>query len=212
MWLAIYHKRKVWKKKQTLQSWHMQNLFGLNKRLVRLITHVLSLPKNVWQFFLLCCPAGSLIPGILQARTKEWVAISFSNAWKWEVKVKSLSCVWLLATPWTSAHQAPPSMGFSRQEYWSGVPLPSPVPEHRRRINRALRVRGIRVLLSVSGHRGRDPCCREADSKWVLWSMVGHMGRLSGQMDALAPGCSSCRFCSFHINKANISLEKHWYQ
>ena len=56
----------------------------------------------------------------------EWVAISFSNAWKWKVKVKSLSCVWLLATPWTTAHQAPLSTGFSRQEYWSGVPLPSP--------------------------------------------------------------------------------------
>ena len=71
-------------------------------------------------------PVGSSVPGILQARTLEWVAISFSNAWKWKVKVKSLSCVWLLATPWTAAHQAPPSMGFSRQEYWSGVPLPSP--------------------------------------------------------------------------------------
>ena len=71
-------------------------------------------------------PAGSPVPGILQARTLEWVAISFSNAWKWEVKVKSLSCVRLLATQWTAAHQAPPSMGFSRQEYWSGVPLPSP--------------------------------------------------------------------------------------
>ena len=56
----------------------------------------------------------------------EWVAISFSNAWKWKVKVKLLSCVWLLATPWTAAYQAPPSMGFSRQEYWSGMPLPSP--------------------------------------------------------------------------------------
>ena len=67
------------------------------------------------------------IPGILQARTLEWVAISFSNAWKWKVKVKSLSRVQLLATPWTAAYQAPPSMGFSRQEYWSGVPLPSPV-------------------------------------------------------------------------------------
>ena len=65
------------------------------------------------------------IPGILQARTVEWVAISFSNAWKWKVKGKSLSLVWLLATPWTAAYQAPPSMGFSRQEYWSGVPLPS---------------------------------------------------------------------------------------
>ena len=53
--------------------------------------------------------------------------ISFSNAWKWKVKVKSLSRVWLLVTPWTAAHQAPPSIGFSRQEYWSGVPLPSPI-------------------------------------------------------------------------------------
>ena len=71
-------------------------------------------------------PPGSPIPGILQARTLEWVAISFSNAWKWKVKVKSLSRVRLFATPWTAAHQAPPSMEFSRQEYWSGVPLPSP--------------------------------------------------------------------------------------
>ena len=73
-------------------------------------------------------PPGSPIPGILQARTLEWVAISFSNVWKWKVKVKSLSCVRPSATPWTAAFQAPPSMGFSRQEYWSGVPLPSPNP------------------------------------------------------------------------------------
>ena len=71
-------------------------------------------------------PLHSPIPGILQARILEWVAISFSNAWKWKVKVKSLSHVRLLATPWTTAYQAPPSVGFSRQEYWSGVPLPSP--------------------------------------------------------------------------------------
>ena len=70
---------------------------------------------------------GSPVPGILQARTLEWVAISFSNAWKWKVKVKSLRHVWLLATPWTAGYQASPSMGFSRQEYWSGVPLPSPL-------------------------------------------------------------------------------------
>ena len=70
-------------------------------------------------------PPGSPVPGILQARTLEWVAISFSNTWKWKVKVKSPSRVRLLATPWTAAYQAPPSMGFSRQEYWSGVPLPS---------------------------------------------------------------------------------------
>ena len=72
-------------------------------------------------------PPGSPVSGILQARTLEWVAISFSNAWKWKVKVKLLSRVQFLATPWTTAHQAPPSMGFSRQEYWSGVSLPSPV-------------------------------------------------------------------------------------
>ena len=70
-------------------------------------------------------PPGSPIPGILQARTLEWVAIFFSNAWKWKVKVKSLSRVQLFATPGTEAYQAPPSMGFSRQEYWSGVPSPS---------------------------------------------------------------------------------------
>ena len=71
---------------------------------------------------------GSPVPGILQARTLEWVAISFSNAWKWKMKGKSLSRVRLFATPWTAAYQAPLSMGFSRQEYWSGVPLPSPSP------------------------------------------------------------------------------------
>ena len=75
-------------------------------------------------------PPGSPIPGILQARTLEWVAewvtISFSSAWKWKVKVKLLSCIWLFTTRWTAAYQVPPSIGFSRQEYWSGSPLPSP--------------------------------------------------------------------------------------
>ena len=70
-------------------------------------------------------PPGSPVPGILQARTLDWAAISFSNAWKWKVKVKSLSRVRLLVTPWTAAYQAPLSIGFSRQEYWSGVPLSS---------------------------------------------------------------------------------------
>ena len=68
-------------------------------------------------------PLGCPVPGILQARPLEWVAISFSNAGKGKMKVKSLSRVRLLATPWTAPYQAPPSMGFSRQEYWSGVPL-----------------------------------------------------------------------------------------
>ena len=68
-------------------------------------------------------PPGSPVPGILQERMLEWVAISFSNAWKWKVKVKSLSRVQLSATPWTAAYQASPPMGLSRQEYWSGLPL-----------------------------------------------------------------------------------------
>ena len=76
-------------------------------------------------------PRDSPVPGILQARTLEWVAISFSNRWKWKMKVKLLSRVRLFVTPWTSAYQAPPSMGFSRQEYWSGVPLPSPSASSR---------------------------------------------------------------------------------
>ena len=71
-------------------------------------------------------PPGFSVHGILQARTLEWVALSLSNAWKWKVKVKSLSHVPVLATPWTAAYQAPPSMGLSGQQYWSGVPLPSP--------------------------------------------------------------------------------------
>ena len=74
-------------------------------------------------------PPGSPIPGILQARTLEWVGISFSNVWKWKEEVKSLSRVRPSATSWTAAFQAPPSMGYSGQEYWSGVPLPS-IPEY----------------------------------------------------------------------------------
>ena len=93
--------------------------------------YVAAAAKSLQSCLTLCdpidgSPPGSAVPGILQARTLEWVAISFSDAWKWKVKVKSLSRVWLLATQWTVGHQAPPSMGFSRQEYWSGVPLPSP--------------------------------------------------------------------------------------
>ena len=89
-------------------------------------------------------PPGSPIPGVLQARTLEWVAISFSSAWKWKVKVKSLSCLWLLATPWTAAYQAPLSVGFSRQEYWSGVPLPSLIS--RSVMSNSLRPHGLYSL------------------------------------------------------------------
>jgi len=98
---------------------------------LRLRLMVTSAAKSLHSCPTMCDPRdgllpGSSVPGILQARTLEWVAISFSNAWKWKVKVKSLSRVRLLATSWTAAYQAPPSMGFSRQEYWSGVPSPSP--------------------------------------------------------------------------------------
>ena len=76
-------------------------------------------------------PSSSAIPGILQARTLEWVAISFFSAWKWKVKVKLVSRIWLFMTPWTATYEAPLSMGFSRQEYWSGLPLPSLLPRVR---------------------------------------------------------------------------------
>ena len=87
-------------------------------------------PKSLQSCPTLCdptdgIPPGSPVPGILQAKTLEWVAISFSNAWKWKVKVKSLSRIRLFVTPWTAAYQVPSSKGFSRQEYWSGLPLPS---------------------------------------------------------------------------------------
>ena len=84
--------------------------------------------KSIQSCPTLCDPTDSSPPGKnpwdLQARTLEWVAISFSNAWKWKVKVKSLSRIQPLATPCTAAYQATLPMGFSRQEYWSGVPLP----------------------------------------------------------------------------------------
>ena len=81
-------------------------------------------------------PPGSAVPGILQARTLEWIAIVFSNAWKWKMKGKSLSRVQLFATPWTAAYQTPPSIGFSRQEYWSGLPLPSPLDHQKSKSSR----------------------------------------------------------------------------
>ena len=106
-------------------------------------------------------PPGSPIPGILQATTLEWAAISFSNVWKWKVKMKSLSCVWFFVTPWTAAYQAPPSMGFSRQEYWSGVPLPSPscVLDFRKR-------NGLRILLS-SSRWANSMCQTIPKSQWL---------------------------------------------
>ena len=91
-----------------------------------------------------------------KARTLEWVAISFSNACKWKVKVKSLSHVQLFTTPWTAAHQAPLSMGFSRQEYWSGVPLPTGL-QIRGRVSREPGEvgLGVKAILSNVNTRAR---------------------------------------------------------
>ena len=112
--------------REELLNWKIWRQYGIVKRL-----HVgtAAAAKSLQSCPTLCdprdgSPLGSSVPGILQARILEWVAISFSNEWKWKVKVKSLSRAWLLATPWTAAYQASLSMGFSRQEYWSGVPLP----------------------------------------------------------------------------------------
>ena len=121
------------------QSWPIYQFPGCLSQCLHEYAAAAAAAKSLQSCLTLCypidgSPPGSPIPEILQARTVEWVAISFSNSWKWKMKVKSLSCVWLLATPWTAAYQAPPSMGFSRQEYWSGVPLPSPLHEYNCRI------------------------------------------------------------------------------
>ena len=120
------------KKRETKDHFLVWGSTQLNIRFADMRTAAAAAAKSLQSCPTLCNPIdgrspGSAFPGILQARTLEWVAISFSSVWKWKVKVKSLSRVWLLATPWTTAYQSPPSMGFSRQEYWSGLPLPSPI-------------------------------------------------------------------------------------
>ena len=109
-------------------DWCNSLLYTKNTNPINLRATASTAAKSLQSCLTLCAPTdgsppGSAVLGILQARTLEWVAISFSNAWKWKVKVKSLSRVQLLVTPWTVAYQAPLSMGFSRQEYWSGLPL-----------------------------------------------------------------------------------------
>ena len=126
-----------------------------------IITHA---AKSLQSCPTLCNPIdgslpGSILPGILQARTLEWVAISFSNAWKWKVKAKSLSRVRPSATPWTVSFQAPLSMGFSRQEYWSGVPLPSLIIMHTLPIT----VRIIRVKHLINPKKGLITILYSAD-------------------------------------------------
>ena len=135
-------------------------------------------------------PPGSPIPGILQARTMEWVAISFPNAWKWKVKVKPLSRVWLLVTPWTVASQAPPSMGFSRQEYWSGVPLPSP------KVHLVKSIIFLVVMYGCESWTIKKAVCRRIDA-FELWCWrrllrVPWTARRSNQsiLKEISPDCS----------------------
>ena len=135
---------------------------------------VATTAAKLLQSFLTLCdpidssPPGSPVPGILQARTLEWVAFSFSDAWKWKVKVKSLSRVQLLATPWTAAYQAPPSMGFSRQEYWSRVPLPSP-----KQVKLQIKVsqRQIPVGLGISHVSPLDSCSASTSQLFFCYSL-----------------------------------------
>ena len=137
MWLRL---RNVEEKKRSLSfppPWEFQTPFSSSETLdlstcLGTLSIVTAAAKSLQSCLTLCdpidgSPPGSPVPVILQARILEWVAISCSNAWKWKMKVKSLSRVQLLVTPWTATYQAPPFMEFSRQEYWSGVPLPSPL-------------------------------------------------------------------------------------
>ena len=122
--------RNTWRNRQIWPQNTEWSRAKANRVLPRECTAVAA-AKSLQSCLTLCnprdgSPPGSSIPGILQARTLECVAISFANAWKWKVEVKSPSRVGLLKTPWTAAYQAPLYMGFSRQEYWSGLPLPSP--------------------------------------------------------------------------------------
>ena len=157
-WQDIFHEKKNNTKliKKIFFYWRiiaLQNFVVFFCETSTWISYAAAAAKSLQLCLTLCdpidgSPPGSPVPGILQARALEWVAISFSNAWKWKVKVKSLSRVWLFATPWTAAYQAPPSLGFSRQEYWSGVEsaigvhisppfwttLPSPAPSHPSRL------------------------------------------------------------------------------
>ena len=133
-------------------------------------------------------PPGSAVPWILQARTLEWVAISFSSAWKWKVKGNSLSRARLLATPWTAAYQTSPSLGFSRQEYWNGVPLPSPMWVKRQQLTRHETTDGFQIGKEVWEGCILSPCLFNLCNKYI----IGKVGldqhkpdsRLQGEISA----------------------------
>ena len=133
--ILILHSSNVYSHSYHIKGQTAQEINDIS--FIRYDMHACMLAKSLQLYLTLCNPMVPSPPcfsvqGILQARILEWVASSFSNAWKWKVKVKLLSRVRLFATPWTAAYQGPPSMGFSRQEYWNGVPLPSPKIRHIR--------------------------------------------------------------------------------
>ena len=155
-------------------------------------------------------PPGSPIPGILQARTLEWVPIAFSNAWKWKVKVKSLSRVRPSVTLWTAANQAPPSMGFSRQEYWSGVPLPAPsalLQSHVKDYRSQTTVTNIVIMKKFKLLWGLP----KRDKKTQLEQTL--LGKCSHQI-FLRQGCQKPSICNNTIlrkyNKAKYNKVKQW--
>ena len=156
-----------------------------------------SVQPHRWQPTRLHCPE------ILQARTLEWVAISFSHAWKWKVKVKSLSHVRLLGTPWTAAHQAPLSLGFSRQEHWSGVPLSSLAVEAWS-LNH-----WTTTEISVLPHF-------EIHCKFVRLMLFGTVTRvpvyfLCGWLTAFRFRSHKMLFCLNGRKKMFVSIAIHWY-
>ena len=135
-WHAVVHgvtKSWTWLSHWTELNQYIKSDSFLTKLTINLKPIFIAAAKSLQSYLTPCeqirrQPTRLPVPGILQARTLEWVAISFSSAWKWKVKGKSLSRIQLLATPWTAAYQAPPSVGFSRQKYWNRVLLPSLKP------------------------------------------------------------------------------------
>ena len=141
-------------------------------------------------------PPGSSVLGILQARILEWVAISFSNAQKWKLKVKSLSHVQLFATPWTVAHQAPPSMGFPRQEYQSGLPLPSLMLLLRTPKFCYIRWGTFKVLIKIVIQKMfitwlTKQWTNKSSRDWNKW-MMQRLGRATAQIFTIT--CLQCLF------------------